>query len=89
MHMRGYTSRHRWTGVHIKILERYPVVRVRSLQDGLKHNEVIPRDESTLRRVGNAKQRRELRTTYFGQVSLGRDGIYELVGVEVPSVHSQ
>lgn len=71
-------------GVHIKILESYPVVCIRPLQNSLKHYEIIPGDEASLCRVRYAKQRGKLRPSYFSQIRLGRDRVHELLGVEEP-----
>ena len=71
-------------GVHVKVLERYPVVRIRPLQDRLKHHKVIPGDQSALVRVGDAEERRKLGATDPGEVALGRNGVHELVGVKKP-----
>ena len=69
-------------GVHVKVLERYPVVRIRPLQNGLKHHKVIPGEQPALVRVRDAEERRELRAPDLGEVALGRDGVHELLAVE-------
>ena len=75
----------RGTCVHVKVLERYPVVRIRPLQDGLKHHKVIPGDEATLVRVRDAEEGRELRPADLAEVALGRDGFDELLAVQEPA----
>ena len=71
--------------VHVEILERYPIVRVRSLQDGLKHHKVIPRDEPAFVGVRDAEERRELRPADLVQVALRRDGLHELLAAQIPA----
>ena len=71
--------------VHVEILERYPIVRVRSLQDGLKHHKVIPLDEPAFVGVRDAEERRELRPADLVQVALRRDGLHELLDVHIPA----
>ena len=64
-------------------MERYPVVRIRPLQNGLKHHKVLPGDEPALVRVRNPEEGSELRAANLGEVALGSDGVHELLAVEV------
>jgi hypothetical protein len=70
--------------VHVKVLERDVVVRVRSLEQSLKDHKVVPRHEPALRDVRDAKEGGELRTADARQVALGRDSIDELFTVQKP-----
>lgn len=83
-----YMPRRNLTGtgdVHIKVLESYPIIRIRPLQDRLEHDKVVPGHQPTLSRVCHAEERRKLCTADFRrQVRLGCDRVHELVRVEVP-----
>ena len=70
--------------IHVKVLERDVVIRVWSLEQGLKDHKVVPRHEPALRDVCDAKQSSELRTANTRQVALGRDSIDELFTVQKP-----
>lgn len=74
-------------GVHIKILESYPVVCIWPLQNSLKHHKVIPRDETAFCGVRNAEEGRKLGSSNLGaQIGLGRDRVDELLGAQVPVI---
>ena len=75
----------RGTCVHVKVLERYPVVRIRPLQRRLKHDKVIPGDQAAFVIVGDAEERAELAAPDLAQVALGRDRVHELLVVQVPA----
>ena len=60
-----------------------------SLQKGLEHREIIPRDQTTFRCVGNAEQNGKLCTADFREVALGRDSINEALLIEKSLIDSQ
>lgn len=70
--------------IHVKVLECDVVIRVRSLEQGLKDHKVVPRQEPALRDVRDTKESGELRTADTRQVVLGRDSIDELFTVQKP-----
>lgn len=70
--------------IHVKVMECDVIIRVRSLEQSLKDHKVVPRRESALRSVRDAKESSELRTPNARQVALGRDSIDELFTVQKP-----
>lgn len=70
--------------IHVKVLERDVVIRVWSLEQGLKDHKVVPRHEPALRDVRDAKESGELRTADTRQVAFGRDSVDELFTVQKP-----
>ncbi len=60
-----------------------------SLQKGLEHREIIPRDQTALRRVGNAEQNGKLCAADFSEVALGCDSINEALLIEKSLIDSQ
>jgi len=67
--------------LHVEVLERDVVVRVWPLEQGLKDHKVVPRQETALRNVRDAKESGVLRTTDTRQVALGRDCVDKLFAV--------
>ena len=69
-------------------MERDVVIRVWSLEQGLKDHKIIPRHEPALRDIRDAKESGELRTADARQVALGRDSVDELFTVQKPGGRS-
>lgn len=70
--------------VHVEILEGYPVVRVRPLEDGLENDKVIPGHEPALVGVCDTEKRSELVPPNLAQVALRSNRVYELLVVQEP-----
>jgi hypothetical protein len=68
--------------VRIEILERDPIIRIRSLQERFKHTEVFPANEATTLRVRYAKEYGELGPTDPGQVARRRDSAHETITIQ-------
>jgi hypothetical protein len=60
--------------VHVEILEGDEVIRVRPLQQRLKHHEILPRHQTTLGGIRDTEQDGKLAPTDFRQVLGGSDG---------------
>lgn len=71
--------------IHVKILECNVVVRIWPLEQSLKDHKVVPRQETALRDIRDAKEGGELPAANTRQVALGRDRIDELFTVQEPA----
>jgi hypothetical protein len=71
--------------IHVKVLERNVVVRIWPLEQSLKDYKVVPRQETALRDVRDAKESSELPAADTRQVALRRDRIDELFTVQEPA----
>lgn len=67
---------------HVKILEGNPIVCVWTLEQGLEHGKIIPRNAASFRTVGHTEEDSELSTSDTCQVARRCDGIDELIDVQ-------